>query len=288
MVAAVPAGRLLVALGQPLEVRAGHIVEQELEIHPEPAPVPLHEVFAEPVLVRPHLVQGPVETVVIDRLGRDAGDVLQRRACIPGLGNAQLRGLTAELPHREHRGHIGPRNLLPARLDERFQQLMQAQSPPERQPQEHRAELTHPPNLDPAQVGQFPLARLGVGPGLPVEEFRGPWRWRPALQKRLDVVPPGLEVLLGQLPQGGDDPLPRSPFGAHRLAERPVLVEFPSNASAVLAQKHALSSSPRSTPARGGFSTTFTPCEKPRRFPSIPGNPNRNLPGKFLQLRNLG
>ena len=232
--------RLLVVLRLPLEVGAGHVVEQEFEVHPEPALVLLHEVLAQPVLVCPHLVQRPIQPVVVDRMDRNAGEVLQGRAGVPRLGNAQLGRLTAELAHGEYGGDVGPCDLLPAGFDEGLQELVQPQPPPERQTQEYGAELANAPDLDAAQVGQFPGAGLGLDLGGSIGEVRLARSGLTAVQERIDLVPTGAEVVVVELAQGGNDPLPWTALGTHRLTERPVIVGLPIDALTVFAEEHAL------------------------------------------------
>ena len=288
MIAAVAARRLLVALRLPLEVGAGYVVEQELEVHPEPALVPLHQVLAQPVLVRPHLVQSPVQPVVVDRIGGDAGDVLQRRARVPRLGDAQLGGLAAELAHGQHGGDVGPRHLLPAGLDQGVQELMQAQASPEGQPEEHGPELAHAADLDAAEVGQFPGTGLGQGLRGPVGKFRLTRPGLAAIQERLDLVPAGAEVVVVELAQRRDDPLPRAALGADGLAERPVLVGLTIDASAVLAEEHALVfRAGRRVPR--GCSPLHEPFDLRRPpFPGIPKNSPQRIRGRFRPAAELG
>ena len=57
----------------------------------EPIAIPLHEMRAEPVLVRREHVESAVEPVVIDLGKRDAREVFERRPFIPMLGDGQLR-----------------------------------------------------------------------------------------------------------------------------------------------------------------------------------------------------
>ena len=57
-----------VALGFSLEISAGHIVEQELEVHSEPTLVTLQQMLAERILVRYEYVQAPIQAVVVNLL----------------------------------------------------------------------------------------------------------------------------------------------------------------------------------------------------------------------------
>ena len=228
------------------------------------------------------------QPVVVDRIGGDAGDVLQRRARVPRLGDAQLGGLAAELAHGQHGGDVGPRHLLPAGLDQGVQELMQAQASPEGQPEEHGPELAHAADLDAAEVGQFPGTGLGRGLRGPVGKFRLTRPGLAAIQERLDLVPAGAEVVVVELAQRRDDPLPRAALGADGLAERPVLVGLTIDASAVLAEEHALVfRAGRRVPR--GCSPLHEPFDLRRPpFPGIPKNPPQRIRGRFRPAAELG
>jgi hypothetical protein len=84
------AGCLCIAKRLPLKIRAGNIVKKELEAHPKPAPVTLHEMLAEPVFVSSKVIQPTIEAVVIDALRCDASDIFKGSSRAPLFGHAKL------------------------------------------------------------------------------------------------------------------------------------------------------------------------------------------------------
>mgnify|MGYP003339532749 CR=1 FL=1 len=130
-----------------------------------------------------------------------------------------------------------------------------------------------------------------MGGALAVEEVGLAGRRPAAVEEGLDVIPPGVEVVLVELAEGGDDALPRAALGADGLAEGPVLVELAIDASAVFAQEHASCFSPGGKPARGVFSTTSGPSRKPPRLTGDclgnPRPPTGDPAPRFFQLRSL-
>ena len=202
------------------------------------------------------LVQRAVQPFVVNGFHRDAAQVLQRRARVPFLGHAQLRGLSAELAHREHRRHIGPGDLLAPRLDQFIQQLVQAQPSPQRECKEHRAKLAHALDAQAPQVTQFP-ALLGFAPAVRGgKKLRLEGRRRTAVQQSLDVLPACVEILVGQFAQTGHHLLAWAPLGAHGLAEGRVLVDLPVERLAILAEEHARIIPGFRIAGKGLFSTT--------------------------------
>ena len=79
-----------VAFGFSLEVSAGHIVEQELEVHSEPTLVTLQQVLAERILVRYEYVQAPIQAVVVNLLPVQPEQVSQSAVLIPALSHLQF------------------------------------------------------------------------------------------------------------------------------------------------------------------------------------------------------
>ena len=121
-------------------------------------------------------------------------------------------------------------------------------------------------------VGKFRLTRPGLA----------------AIQHRLDLVPVGAEVVVVELAQRRDDPLPRAALGADGFAERPVLVGLSIDASAVLAEEYALVFRAGRRVPRGG-SPRHEPfdlrCPPFRAFQKIH---RKEFGEDSAQLRNLG
>jgi len=89
-----------VARRRPLEVGANHVVEQQVVRQGEGLPQALTQVLLDRCLVRQESIQRAVEPMVIDPLGRDPQQVLERGRPIPVLGDVQLaRGLTQPGDH---------------------------------------------------------------------------------------------------------------------------------------------------------------------------------------------
>ena len=81
-IARVTARGLFVSLGLAFEKGARHIVKQELELHAEPRAIALHEMRAEPFLVRREHVEAALEPVIVDLFPRDPEQIGERAALI--------------------------------------------------------------------------------------------------------------------------------------------------------------------------------------------------------------
>ena len=80
-------------------------------------------------LVRQQPIQRAVEPVVVDLLGGQAQQILQRRAAVPVLGDVQLARRLAQPREHQHRGHRRPRHLLPASRQQLLAQARRAAAP---------------------------------------------------------------------------------------------------------------------------------------------------------------
>jgi hypothetical protein len=70
---------------------------------------------AQRVLMLAQLIEGPVESIIIDRLWRHPEQVIQRGRLIPVFGHAQLGRLAAKPGPRNQGCYVGPRNCLATR-----------------------------------------------------------------------------------------------------------------------------------------------------------------------------
>src|SRR5690606_7429751 len=114
LVSAVASLRLLDAVGRSLEVRRRHVVEEQVVLEIEEVAQALSQVLLQRLLQPEKLVHSAVEPHVVDKVGRDAEDVLERGFVVPGLGGVQLAGGFAHAGGREDSDHVAPRDALPA------------------------------------------------------------------------------------------------------------------------------------------------------------------------------
>src|SRR5690606_14010095 len=114
LVSAVASLRLLDAVGRSLEVRRRHVVEEQVVLEIEEVAQALSQVLLQRLLQPEKLVHSAVEPHVVDKVGRDAEDVLERGFVVPGLGCYRLAGGFAHAGGREDSDHVAPRDALPA------------------------------------------------------------------------------------------------------------------------------------------------------------------------------
>src|SRR5439155_4564969 len=144
-----------------LEVRARHVVEQQVVRQGEELPQALPQVLLDRGFVRQESIQRAVEAMVIDPLGRDPQQVLERGRPIPVLGDVQLaRGLTQPGDHR-HRGHLRPGDRFAAPRQEGGAEVVEPQGPPQRPPQPHLAERPRALDADPIEADRDRVLRGG-------------------------------------------------------------------------------------------------------------------------------
>jgi hypothetical protein len=238
LVPTITSGSLCVAQRLSFKIRAGHVVEEELETYTKQVPVTLHEVLAEPVLVLSKLIKPPVEPFVVDEFRGDAAQIFQSSPRIPFLGHAKLRGLPAELAGCQHDGHLRPSHGFATAVHQFGKQVVEAKPSPECQGQKHAAKFTHPLDGEIGQVGQFPLRAGGrVWGVICLLKQKLPRRRLAALQQGFDILSTRGKILLREFALRRDDVPPRAQFGAYRLAQCPVFVDLAIGAFAVLAQK---------------------------------------------------
>ena len=159
MIAGVTARGLFVAEGLALKIGAGHVVEQELKLHPKPILVAFQQMGAELILVRVQHVQSAVEPGVIDVAERHAQQIFQRTIGIPALRHFELAALATEPGHGQDAGRQFPGHVRLSRREEFLQERVQAQPPPERERQVNLAELPHALDAESAQIDLRPVRR---------------------------------------------------------------------------------------------------------------------------------
>ena len=96
LVARITPRGLLVPLGFAFKIRAGDVIEQELELDAEPALVALLQVRTKCFLVRVEPVEAAVEPRIVDAGKRHAKEVFERAVGIPALGHFEFALLAAE------------------------------------------------------------------------------------------------------------------------------------------------------------------------------------------------
>jgi len=163
VVAAVATRRERIPLGQPLEVRAGHVVEQQVVLQGEELPEARSQMLLDRLFVRQEPIQRAVEPIVVDPLGGQPEQILERGLAIPVLGDVQLARRFTQPRDHQHRRHLRPRHGLSACRQERGAQLLQSQRPPQRPSQPdvaERARALHAQPLESDRDGLFSRRRL--------------------------------------------------------------------------------------------------------------------------------
>jgi hypothetical protein len=254
-VAGVPALRLRVLLGGPLEVGARHVVEQEVVLQPEEFSQALFEVLLQDRFGRQELVEGAIETVIVDFRRGHAQQLGERGAFITLLGERQLAARFAEPSQNQDQRHQRPRARFTAMQDRLVQELRQSE--PLGDPQGDPGVAEGPGALDPHVLD------------IDFDPFGGCWRRGSHFRQRQL----GGEVLstcrqhhaaaqrLFQVPQVGDDSLAGTASGSVGFDQRPVGLAFPVATAVMTAQEHE--GIVAASPARR-FSTTASrraaPC----------------------------
>jgi len=289
LIARMPALGLRVAGHLALEVGRGDVVEQEVERGPKPLPIALLKMGKQGLPVRPYLVQGSIEPVLVHLVVRDPQPVFQGGLAIPMLGDLQFRGWCAEPGQGQNAGHQLPRDLFASSPHLLLEELIQTQPAPQRQGQIHIAEVPQPFDANPSNVHRRPLRR-----GFILHEQIG--RPQPPVQSRPDLLPayPRLPVQPRQLAERSHRHLPGTPRGAHRLHQRPVLVDRSVFPRPVGPQIHAAPRSERHdhkdfNPMTRGWSALHRRSQSPHaesRENARADKPKITL--HYAQLRNMG
>jgi len=229
LISRVTALGLRIALGLALKIRAGHVVEQKLEAHPEPLAVTLHQMRAQRVLVCAEFVEGAVQPVVVDRARVHAKQIIQRGGVIPVFGHAQLGTLGAEPGGGEQCCGVGPAHRFTPGWQKLAKKLIEPETMPQRQCEVTLAKIATAFHSQRPQVGLLPVG-LSVLLGLrEARQRRGDRRTCRSFpsQERGQVLPTATQLgQLGpvELAQGSDHPLTRAPGRAHGFAQMPITV----------------------------------------------------------------
>ena len=162
MVAAVAALGQRVGLRLAFEVGAGHVVQQQVVLELEQLAQPALEMGLQLLLVRQQAVQRAIQAIVVDRLGRHAQQVVQRRAAIPMLGDVQLARRLAQPGDHQDRRHRRPRHPLAAARQRLATQLVERQAPATAaSPARHRRTAASDPGA-PAPAAPSPARRRAL------------------------------------------------------------------------------------------------------------------------------
>jgi len=91
-----------------LEIRARHVVEQQVVIEREQLAQALLQMRLERLLVWQQLVERAIEAVIVHPLLRHSQQIRQRRAPVPVLGNVQPARWLAQSRDHQDRCHARP------------------------------------------------------------------------------------------------------------------------------------------------------------------------------------
>ena len=115
MVARVAALGQRIGLGLALEIRAGHVVKQQVVLQLEELAQPLLQEDFQGLLVRQERVQRPIQPLLVDLLRRNTQQIGQGALGIEMLGDVQFARRIAEPAEHQHQGHQRPGNVFVAR-----------------------------------------------------------------------------------------------------------------------------------------------------------------------------
>ena len=230
MIAAVAALRQRVLLRLPLEVRARHVVEEQVVVEGEQFPQAADQVLLERGLVRQQAIQGAIAPVVGHQRGRHRQQIVERSPAIPVFGEMQLTGGLAQAGEDENRRHGRPRDLLAAARLQALTDLVQAEGAPQGPAKPDVAKPPTPLQPDPIEPNSY-----GLG------------GWRRGREEIALLTPagdrarqdPGPRAALGiELAEVRHGLLDHLPPDAHRAHETPVGVRLPVLHARRVAQVH--------------------------------------------------
>ena len=162
MIARVTAFGQGIRVGLALEVRAGHVVQQQVVLDGEQLAEPLLEKRFQRRLVRQQLVQPAVQAIVVHLVRRHAQQIGQRALAVKVFGDMQLARRLAEPRDDQDQRRQRPGNMFLSRRHRAPQELVQSESLDEFQGQPRTAEL--PAVLDPhSRAVDLDEPRRGVG-----------------------------------------------------------------------------------------------------------------------------
>ena len=228
MVARVAALGQRIGLGLALEIRAGHVVQQQVVLDAEQLAQPILQEHFQRFFVRQNRVQGAIKTLLVDLLRRNAQEIGQCALGVKMLGDVQFARRLAEAAEDQHQGHQRPGDFFAAVGNRAVEKVLQAQLFDELQAQPRPAEVAaifhaHAFDID------FDPVRPRVVEELFLASFRV------AFGGVLHAQPMGFI----ELSEIGDDPLSRPALGAIRLHQRPVGVSFSVLSAITRANEHA-------------------------------------------------
>ncbi len=228
MVARVAALGQRIAVGLALEIRAGHVVQQQVVLDAEQlAQAVLQEGFQR-FFMRQNRVQRAIETLLVDLLGRNAQEIDQRALGVKMLGDVQFARRLAEAAEDQHQGHQRPGDFFAAVGKRAVEKVLQAQLLDKLQSQPRPAEVAAVFHAHAFDIDFDP-----VGPRVVEELFLA--GFRVAFGGVLDAQP----MRFIELPEIGDDALSRPALGAIRLHQRPVGVSLSVLPAITRANEHA-------------------------------------------------
>ncbi len=143
-----------VALRQALEVRARHVVEQQVVGQLEKLPESLHQVPLDGFLVGQETIQGSIQPRGIDLRVRQPEQILERRAAIPVLRDVELARRLTQARDHQHGRHLRPRHGLPPRPQHFLAQHVEPQRAPQRPSQPHVPKCTAALETKPLQTNR--------------------------------------------------------------------------------------------------------------------------------------
>ena len=215
MVARVAALGQRIGLGLALEIRAGHVVKQQVVLQAEQLAQPILQEDFQRFLVRQKRVQRAIETLLVDLLRRNAQQIGQGALGVEMFGDVQFARRIAEAAEDQDQGHQRPGDFFAAGGNRAVEKVLQAQLLDELQSQPRPAEVAAVFDAHALDIDFDPLRPHVVEEPL----LAG---LRVAFGRVLDAQP----LRFVELSEIGDDPLPRPALGAIRLHQRPVGVSF--------------------------------------------------------------
>ena len=182
MVARVAALGQRIALGLALEIRAGHVVQQQVVLQAEQLAQPILQEHFQRFLVRQERVQRAIEPLLVDLLRRNAQQIGQGTLGIKMLGDVQFARRIAEAAEDQHQGHQRPGDFFAAGGKRAVEEVLQAQLFDKLQSQPRPAEVAAVFHAHALDIDFDPL-----GPDVVEESFLA--RLRLAFGRLLDAQP---------------------------------------------------------------------------------------------------
>ena len=214
VIAGIASARQFVLFSQPLEVRAGKVVEHQAVIELEQGTQPFFQIAFDRSLSTQQAIQGSVQAILGDGAIGHAQQVLEARRSVPVLGQCELRARLTEAVDHLDSHDIGRTNGLLALRDVALEDLVELEVPPQPEPQPDVAESarigpTHRFQADPDDVGIIGQVDLLV-----VREEAELTIFSLSIVKHDGALPAAFLVMV-ELSQVGDDPLSWPGLGAN-------------------------------------------------------------------------